>query len=55
MITLFLHLIILYLLPWIFLGMIVIGVIWVLASDAYDRRLENYIHEHTGWRPDRDE
>jgi len=55
MITLFMHLFIIYMLPWIFLGLVIIAVICVLVSDIYENRLRNYVHQHTGWRPDKDD
>ena len=49
---LILHMFLIYMLPWFFLGLIVISVIWGLVSGIYERSLENYVRQHTGWRPD---
>lgn len=49
MITFLLTIVLIYWLPAIFIGVVVIGV----AIELYNMHLEDYAHKHTGWRDDK--
>lgn len=51
MFTFLIHILIIYLLPWLFIGAAVIG----LLIGLWNGYLENYARKHTGWRPDKDD